>query len=258
MSAKERLLSYLPPGQYDADKVMQAVFQTQGAEIDALMSTLDEILEQYFINRATWGLRLYEEQYGLPINEGLDPEVRRRLIMARKRRGRNGLLKILQALEPSLTLAWGRLIIPLTLESDEDIYNFPPLVALLERHKPAHLGYTFRVIPTAPESGYTVYANHFARNRLKLELLAGTAKAGRWPWWSTSGHVYFAGIGAKTILKQGYGIYDPCGTFYSGPVRDRVNVGQVLTKKTAIEAQAITGRGSAFPCGVYHCGEEVV
>lgn len=295
MTAKERMLSYLQPGQYDRDRVMQAVYETQGAEIEALNFTLDEILEQYFIERATWGLRLYEEQYGLPVNEDLDPELRRRLIMARKRRGRNSLLRILQAVEPSLSLAWGRLVIPFTLVSEADDYDFGPLITLLERHKPAHLGYSFRVAPAQPDSGYTVYANHFRRNRIKMELLAGTARAGRWPSWSTSGLVHQEGVAIRSQLNRGNGLYIPTGTLYSGPVQGRENISVSRETLAAIVSHPIngiaeysqagdfkagerpsvtsngqrrnfdiysdhsvaTGYSSPFPCGVYHCGEEV-
>ncbi|GAC41249.1 putative phage tail protein [Paenibacillus popilliae] len=295
MTAKDRMHSYLQPGQYDRDRVMQAVYQTQGVEIDGLILTLDEILEQYFIERATWGLRYYEEQFGLPVNEDLDLELRRRLIMAKKRRGRNSLLRILQTVEPSLSLAWGRLIIPFTLVSEEDSYDFGPLITLLEKHKPAHVGYSFRIDPVLPESGYTVYANHYRRNRIRMELLAGTAHAGRWPWWSTSGLIYQEGIAVQSRLIQGKGLYDPSGVLYSGPIRDRENIGvSQATKPTIISHPVIgaadysragtfkvgerpsittsgqrrnfdiysdhsvaTGYRSPFPCGVYHCGEEV-
>lgn len=295
MTVKDRMLSYLQPGQYDRDRVMKAVYQTQGAEIDGLLFTLDEILKQYFIERATWGLRYYEEQFGLPVNEDLDPELRRRLIMAKKRHGRNSLLRILQAVESTLSLTWGRLIIPFTLVSEADSYDFGPLITLLEKHKPAHVGYSFRVDPVLPESGYTVYANHYRRNRIRMELLAGTAHAGRWPWWSTSGLIHKEGIAVQSRLIQGKGLYDPSGTLYSGPVRGRENIGVSHEMKPTISSQQIagtaayfqsgafkagerpsatangqrrnfdiysdhsvaTGYSSPFPCGAYHCGEEV-
>lgn len=296
MSAKDRMLSYLKPGQYDNDKVMLAVYETQGVEIDDLNLTLDEILDQFFIQRATWGLYLYEEQYGLPVDEGQDLETRRSRIMARKRKGRkNGLLRILQAVEPTLSLAWGRLILPFTLESEADSYDFGPLIVLLERHKPAHLGFSFCVAPSLPESGYAVYANHYQRNRIRMELLAGTTRAGRWPWWSTSGLIQREKIGVKSVLVLGAGIYEPSGMLYSGPVRRRVNEGVSVTFTPASNSERVTGESlyfnagtfrsgerpvvtnngsrqdfsiysdygvktgysSSFPCGVYHCGEEV-
>lgn len=295
MNAKARMLSYLKPGQYDHDPVMQDVYGTQGVEIDDLNRTLDEILDQFYIQFATWGLRIYEEQFDLPVNEGLDPEVRRALIMAKKRRGRNSLLKILHAVEPTLSLAWGRLALPFSLESNADDYDFSSLIQLLERHKPAHVSYSFRVIPTLPESGYTIRANHFIRNRIKLELITGTARAGRWPWWSTPGFVIQGGVSVQSVPVVGVGLYDPAGTLYSGPVQDRENIAVIAPIFPAVELRdvtatatyfqagtfrsgerptvttegqsrsfaiysdqtTITGHGIAYPCGVYHCGEEV-
>lgn len=296
MTAKERMLSYLKPGQYDNDKVMQALFQTQGIEIDQLRFALDETLLQLFIPEATWALHLYEEQYGLPVDESLDVEARRSRIMARKRRGRkNGLLRILQAVEPTLSLSWGGAILPFTLHSEKDEYDFGPLIVLLERHKSAHLSYSFQVAPAEPTSGYAVYANHISRNRVALELLAGTAMAGRWPQWSTEGKAFSAAANIKALPIIGKGLYDPSGTLYSGPVRGRENVGVITTGKPTIAAtpstyaspffysglhrsgeipvvtssgtaqqagistsgQARTGYGPMFPCGVYHCGEEM-
>jgi len=46
--------------------IMRSVWDAQGHEIDRLNDTLDEILEQFFVDTATWGLELWEQFLGLP------------------------------------------------------------------------------------------------------------------------------------------------------------------------------------------------
>lgn len=104
-------------------------------------------------------------------------EERRRNILAKKRSARADLIAILRAQEPTISLVWGGLILPFTIYSNENVYDFGPLISLLRRYKPAHLGYSFRVEPKKEEnSGYTVLANLDSRYKIRLELLCGTAR----------------------------------------------------------------------------------
>lgn len=294
-TAKERMLSYLDEGFYANSLIMHALMEARGIEVDDLRTTLDEILKQFAIETATFTLKDWEEQYGLPVNEGVNAETRRQQIMAQKRLGRRGLLNTLQALEPSLLLAWGRLILPFTIVSEEDRYDFGPLIVLLEKRKPAHTGYSFRLLPVLPESGYAVYANHLQRNMVNLELKTGTARAGRWPRWNSAGSVLSGALRLGSVPVIGDGIYEDTGGLYSGHIRAASSAGSSLvaqigaagarvtaastfpvagiqmageapipsaagslvSSETDVAAQALTGFGHQFACGSAYCGEEV-
>jgi len=62
------MIEYLP-GYYRASRIMGATLSAQGQEIDKLFDAMDQTLDQFFISTATWGLSLWEELLGLPINE---------------------------------------------------------------------------------------------------------------------------------------------------------------------------------------------
>lgn len=61
--SNERMLSYLPPF-YETSRVMKAILKAQGGEIDQSIIAFDSILDQLFIETATWALKDYEKQLG--------------------------------------------------------------------------------------------------------------------------------------------------------------------------------------------------
>ena len=72
----QEMLTYLPR-YYETSRIMRAILQAEGIEFDKLRQALDETLNQFFVNTATWGLDRWEEELGLPIT--LDqPEAERR------------------------------------------------------------------------------------------------------------------------------------------------------------------------------------
>ncbi|WP_080839978.1 putative phage tail protein [Cohnella massiliensis] len=254
-TAKERMLSYLDESFYANSQIMQALMDSRGKEIDDLRFTLDEILRQFSILTATFTLKEWEEQYGLPVNEGVNIETRRQQVLAQKRLGRRGLLNTLQALEPNLSLAWGRLILPFTIVSEVDQHDFGPLIVLLEKRKPAHTGYSFRILPSLQDSGYTVYAHHLRRNEVNLELKAGTAMAGRWPKWNSAGSALLGTIELESVPVSGDGIFEKTGGLYSGHIRAASGVGFSLGSKAVIQENHVTAI-STFPLsGIYKSGE---
>lgn len=78
----KRMLSYVSPLYYQS-RVILSIFEAIGREIDDLQKWIFEIRDQFFPQTATWGLRYWEEQLGLPINETLPIEIRRANIIAR-------------------------------------------------------------------------------------------------------------------------------------------------------------------------------
>lgn len=68
---------------YYQSKIMQSIFQSIGVEWEHSEKLADELLLQMFPQTATWGLRYWEELLQIPVNEAVDIERRRALVMAR-------------------------------------------------------------------------------------------------------------------------------------------------------------------------------
>ena len=146
MTAKERIMRYLPE-YYQESKVMGAIAEAQGTELEMLYTTLDEILAQFFIDTATWGLGYWDEFLGLK-TAAYPLEERRRL------------LKSKLTMQPPATLGRFRKLLDGVADSIDVIehyeeYNFEVMLLVktslrtafekileqIEDNKPAHLSY---------------------------------------------------------------------------------------------------------------------
>ena len=72
----QRMLSYVAPIYYHS-YVAMAIFQINGAEVDDLKAWTAEIKGQLFPQSATWGLKYWENELGIQINETLPIETSR-------------------------------------------------------------------------------------------------------------------------------------------------------------------------------------
>lgn len=77
-----RMMGYVLPI-YDFDRFVLTVFQINGMQVDDLQKWTRELRDQAFPQTATWGLRYFEQRLGLPINESLPVEERRRRILTK-------------------------------------------------------------------------------------------------------------------------------------------------------------------------------
>lgn len=82
--AAERMLQNTTPI-YDNSKVALYMFEGMGREYDKVNQILDELPAQLSPETATWLLPLWERRYGLPTDESLSLEERRRKIRLRQR-----------------------------------------------------------------------------------------------------------------------------------------------------------------------------
>lgn len=252
--AYERMMRELPD-LYERSRVMREVMRVRGEEIDRIIFIFDEIFNQFFIETATWHLKEYEEQFGLPVNESDSLSIRRKRVLAKKRSGRANLLSILQAEEPNLTLAWGPSILPFTIKTLAVDYDFGPLLFLLDRHAPAHLGYQFRIEhPTNSNVGYTVYMHRENRYRIRQQLLSGTAQAGRYPKSSTLGSSLYRNIGIKVANFTGNADLQKAAGLVSGAKDVQTSFGSVGRETINISSSRITGASEHYPSGKYRAG----
>src|SRR5690606_18838773 len=75
-----RMLGYIVPI-YDFDRFALHIFQALGLEIDDAWQLVQEVRKQAFVQTATWGLRYWEQRFGLPVNESIPIEQRRSRIL---------------------------------------------------------------------------------------------------------------------------------------------------------------------------------
>ncbi len=148
--AGNRILERMPP-YYLTSYVMRSVWDAQGHEIDRLNDTLDQILEQFFVDTATWGLELWEEFLGLPVDKTKLEQFRREKITAKLR----GYGTVTKELIKNVALAFANGEVEVIEHPSE--YKFtvkfvgtkgiPPNMAdlseTLDKIKPAHLTYEY-------------------------------------------------------------------------------------------------------------------
>lgn len=82
-STSGRCMLGYQPGYYESSRVMRAVMQSQGVEIDQLRTALDETMPQFFVRTATWGITFWERLLGIPVDSRIPLERRRAKVLAR-------------------------------------------------------------------------------------------------------------------------------------------------------------------------------
>ncbi|MFZ5688687.1 MAG: YmfQ family protein [Bacillota bacterium] len=151
----QEMLTYLPR-YYDTSRIMRAILQAQGAEFDKLRQTLDEILDQFFVNTATWGLDTWEKEFGITTMAGKPDDQRRAVIKSKIR----GIGTVTVKLIKTVAEAYDGGTVEVTQQPELcqftvtfiDTRGVPPnindLKAAIEEIKPAHLAvvYEFRYL----------------------------------------------------------------------------------------------------------------
>lgn len=235
---KEQEILELLPSYFSQLKQMREIAKSQGTQLDKLELNINDLLNQGFIKTATWGLRHWEERYGLPILEdGLNYEERRQRVMTKKRSNKADLVDILRAIEPTLELAWGGLTLPFYITFYGDNYNFGELIRVLEEEKPSHLNYSFSVKP----NGYTVRAHKNGRYSVGLKLISGTSKSGRWPKASTHGHVENKLLLALNAQMSGKSNYPKSSGLVSGVGEKQTSFGHFDKKRINTRSKTSIG-----------------
>lgn len=140
------MLSYLP-GYYEHSRVIQADMHAKGVELDALDQALNETLNQFFVRTATWGLRQWEEELGIPVEEAKPLEQRRSMVESKLR----GAGKFTGRLVKKVAESYYGGAVDISFQPERwsftvkfvDSVGIPPnlddLKAVLEDIKPAHM-----------------------------------------------------------------------------------------------------------------------
>jgi len=78
------MLGYLPP-HWRKSKVFETIMDAEGAEFDSILAEIGDIQAQLDIDKATWGLEIYEKELGLQTDISKPLEDRRSVIKSKLR-----------------------------------------------------------------------------------------------------------------------------------------------------------------------------
>ncbi|KOR82520.1 YmfQ family protein [Paenibacillus solani] len=164
MSKAEAWLGYLPSFYHDI-REMKAIADAEGPELDKLTQELDDQLDQYYPETATWTLSRYEQDLNIPVNLSKPIEQRRSVIISKMR----GSGKVSASMLKNVAQAYDRGSIEVSVQPSEyrvtihfrDTFGIPPnlgdLKSAIEEIKPAHIAidYALRYLTIAEVEGMT-------------------------------------------------------------------------------------------------------
>ena len=144
------LLSNLPS--FDNNHIVESIQHAYGIEADILNKEIDDAINQFFIDRATWGLDLWEKMYRIKQNN-LDIQTRRENIKAKRRSKGTTSKKAIK----NICEAYSNGEVEVVMHNDELAFEiifigsigipagFEEMDKTIEKIKPCHLGhrYTF-------------------------------------------------------------------------------------------------------------------
>lgn len=84
MNSADNMKSYLPD-YLRGSQVVLSILNAQGVEIDQLKAGVYDVLSQFYVETATWGLELWEEMIGLKSYAGKPLDQRRSRIISKLR-----------------------------------------------------------------------------------------------------------------------------------------------------------------------------
>jgi hypothetical protein len=84
MPSRDEIIGLLPEFLRESPEY-RAIAVAAGKQFDKLEANIDDVLNQFFIDSATWGLSLWEKDYGIPTNINKPIEEKRSNLKAKKR-----------------------------------------------------------------------------------------------------------------------------------------------------------------------------
>lgn len=143
------LLAYLPDYLHDY-KDFQDLMSAQGEELGWLAHRADDLLAQFYVDTATWGLSRWETELGMTVDP-TKPMARRREQIKAKLRG-SGTTTRAMIVNAASVFSGGEVEVIEHPEEHRFVVKFvgvlgippnmPGFIALLEQIKPAHLAYS--------------------------------------------------------------------------------------------------------------------
>lgn len=144
------LAGYAPPFLAEVLELAE-IYRTEGPEIGLLQHELRDLLDQCFIETATWGLLRWEKMLGVAANMSLTYEQRREILMAKLRGHGTTTKRMIE--ETAATFSGGE--VNVIEDNPNHLFviqfigikgiprNMQAFINMLEDIKPAHLAYRF-------------------------------------------------------------------------------------------------------------------
>lgn len=135
---------------YDQSYIAKWLFEVMGVEVDAARLRYEELRLQAFPETVTWAISYWEQKYGIPINESLDLETRRKNLMARRSiRAPMNPARVEQILgdicgrKVTVTENVEPYGFQVTVGEGENSVDFDALIKQLKKIKPSHQHFVF-------------------------------------------------------------------------------------------------------------------
>ncbi len=145
------LMDHLPPC-FAGICEMEAIQQVDGEEIGLVQFSIKDILDQWYVDSATWGLDFWERELGIATDSG-KPYQHRREILAARLQGEGTATKAL-IMSVAAAFSGGEVEVyeyPAEYRFEvkfTGVLGIPPnmagLIQTIENIKPAHLAYSFK------------------------------------------------------------------------------------------------------------------
>lgn len=158
------LKDYLPPNLTSTD-IFKAILSQEQLEVDGINNSIRGIIDQCFVDTATWGLDYWESFLGIVTDHAKDEAYRRTVIKAKIRGSGTVTVQLIENVANSFANGSVAVIEHSTIYSFEIKFTsakgIPPnlldLQNAIEQIKPAHLAvtYTFTYNTNAMLSAYT-------------------------------------------------------------------------------------------------------
>ncbi|MEA4849010.1 MAG: putative phage tail protein [Clostridiaceae bacterium] len=148
---KEEMQSYLPP-HWRRSKVFEGIMEAEGAEFDNMLAAIDDVWEQLDIDKATWGLAIYEKELDLQTDVSKPLSDRRAVIKSKLRGAGKADAAIIKAVADAYTnggveVTFHEGVIRIRFEN---VLGAPPnmgdLTNSIEELRPAHLPFEFEYL----------------------------------------------------------------------------------------------------------------
>ncbi len=145
------LMQYLPD-YYQNIKEVKKLQEAMGYEVGGLAYSIQDILNQFFINTATWGLDLWEKLYGIITDRSKSYERRREILLAKLRGSGTTTKEMIKNV--AVAFSGGDVAVQEYPEEYRFVVQFigvkgipqnmAGLINAIEEIKPAHLSFSFK------------------------------------------------------------------------------------------------------------------
>ena len=147
----KQMLSRVSPI-YDRSYVGKWLFQVMGMEMGEARALVESLNQQCYLEQCTWGMRYWEERYGIEVDETKDFEERRAAVMAKRRKcealqpaSLEALLEELTGREVAIQEDNPRYRFTVSVNEGDSVVDYVALISKINTVKPSHLAYSIEL-----------------------------------------------------------------------------------------------------------------